>query len=139
MSSYVEPVSAEHLTHHPQDDPHGRGDYVAGIGVTRPGDGKSGGVVRAATLISTSQPGRLQIRLVDPATQATSAGLGACTGDSGGPVVQQQSGRAILVGVVSWSTGPNTTAGCGGLTGVTPLTLYRDWVVQTATGWGAGL
>ena len=139
MSSYVEPVSAEHLTRHPQDDPHGRGDYVAGIGVTRPGDGKSGGVVRAATLISTSQPGRLQIRLVDPATQATSAGLGACTGDSGGPVVQQQSGRAILVGVVSWSTGPNTTAGCGGLTGVTPLTLYRDWVVQTATGWGAGL
>ena len=111
---------------------------IAGIGVTRPGDGKSGGVVRAAQLVSTSQPGRLQIRLVDPATQATSAGLGACTGDSGAPVVQQQSGRTILVGVVSWSTGPNNTAGCGGLTGVTPLTLYRDWVVQTATGWGAG-
>ena len=134
LSSYVEPVSAEHLTRHPQDDPHGRGDYVAGIGVTRPGDGKSGGTVRAASLISTSQPGRLQIRLVDPAN----GGLGACTGDSGAPVVQQQSGRTILVGVVSWSTGPNNTAGCGGLTGVTPLTLYRDWVVQTATGWGAG-
>ena len=108
---------------------------IAGIGVTRPGDGKSGGTVRAASLISTSQPGRLQIRLVDPA----GGGLGACTGDSGAPVVQPQSGRATIVGVVSWSTGANNTAGCGGLTGVTPLTLYRDWVVQTARGWGAGL
>ena len=109
---------------------------VAGIGVTVPGDGKSGGVVRTGQLVSTSQPGRLQIRLVDPATSNTRAGLGACTGDSGGPVVQLQSGRAIIVGVVSWSTGANTSAGCGGLTGVTPLTLYRDWVVQTARGWG---
>ncbi|WP_246660943.1 MULTISPECIES: S1 family peptidase [unclassified Tardiphaga] len=113
----------------------GQSFTIAGIGVTRPGDGKSGGTVRAASLISTSQPGRLQIRLVDPA----SGGLGACTGDSGAPVVQPQSGRATIIGVVSWSTGPNNTAGCGGLTGVTPLTLYRDWVVQTARGWGAGL
>jgi secreted trypsin-like serine protease len=108
---------------------------IAGIGVTRPGDGKSGGVVRAASLISTSQPGRLQIRLIDPAN----GGLGACTGDSGGPVVQPQFGVAKIVGVVSWSTGPNNTAGCGGLTGVTPLTLYRDWLVQTARGWGVGM
>jgi secreted trypsin-like serine protease len=113
----------------------GQSFTIAGIGVTRPGDGKSGGVVRAATLMSTSQPGRLQIRLVDPAN----GGLGACTGDSGGPVVQQQAGIAKIVGVVSWSTGPNNTAGCGGLSGVTPLTLYRDWVVQTARGWGVGL
>ena len=27
----------------------------------------------------------------------------------------------------------------GGLTGVTPLTLYRDWIVKTARSWGAGL
>ena len=30
-------------------------------------------------------------------------------------------------------------AGCGGITGVTPLTLYRDWIAQTARQWGAGL
>ncbi|MDB5618388.1 trypsin-like serine protease [Tardiphaga sp.] len=115
----------------------GQSFSVAGVGVSRPGDGKSGGTVRAAQLISTSHPGRLQIRLVDPATQNTSAGQGACTGDSGAPVVQQQSGRAIIIGVVSWSTGPNNTAGCGGLTGVTPLTLYRDWIVKTARAWGS--
>jgi secreted trypsin-like serine protease len=112
---------------------------VAGIGVSIRGDGKSGGSVRAASLISTSQPGRLQIRLVDPATQNQRAGLGACTGDSGAPVAQQQDGRAKIVGVVSWSTAPNNAAGCGGLTGVTPLTLYRDWILQTARSWGATL
>jgi hypothetical protein len=25
------------------------------------------------------------------------------------------------------------------MTGVTPLTLYRDWILQTARQWGAGL
>jgi len=33
---------------------------------------------------------------------------------------------------VSWSTAPNDEGGCGGLTGVTPLLLYRDWIVQMA-------
>ena len=41
-------------------------------------------------------------------------------------------GRMMVIGVVSWSTGPKNAAGCGGLTGVTPLTRYRDWIVQTA-------
>ena len=112
---------------------------VAGIGVTVRGDGKTGGTVRAASLIATGQPGRLQIRLVDPATNNLRDGLGACTGDSGGPAYEQQDGRAVIVGVVSWSTAANNAAGCGGLTGVTPLTLYRDWIAQTAKAWGAGM
>ncbi|MDU6750694.1 MAG: S1 family peptidase, partial [Bradyrhizobium sp.] len=29
--------------------------------------------------------------------------------------------------------------GCGGMTGVTPLTLYREWVLQTARQWGMPL
>ena len=112
---------------------------VAGIGVTRHGDGKSGGTIRAATLAATGQPGRLQIRLVDPATNNTRDGLGACTGDSGAPVFEEQNGRSVIVGVVSWSTGANNTAGCGGLTGVTPLTLYRDWILKTVRGWGGAM
>jgi secreted trypsin-like serine protease len=54
-------------------------------------------------------------------------------------VLQQQNGRNIVIGVVSWSTGAKSSAGCGGLTGVTPLTLYRDWILQTARAWGTPL
>jgi hypothetical protein len=112
---------------------------IAGIGVTVRGEGKSGGIVRAAGLIATGHPGTLQIRLVDPVAQGTRDGLGACTGDSGGPVFEDRQVGAAVVGVISWSTGPNDAAGCGGLTGVTPLTLYRDWILQTARAWGSAL
>jgi len=112
---------------------------IAGIGVTVRGDGKSGGTIRAAGLVATGKPGTLQIRLVDPVGQGTREGLGACTGDSGAPVFEDKQGGPVIVGVVSWSTGPNGAAGCGGMTGVTPLTLYRDWIVQTAQKWGMGL
>jgi secreted trypsin-like serine protease len=44
-----------------------------------------------------------------------------------------------LIGVVSWSTGPNMAAGCGGLTGVTPITLYRGWIVDKARQFGNAL
>jgi hypothetical protein len=112
---------------------------IAGIGVTIRGEGSSGGTIRVAGLIATGQPGTLQIRLVDPVGQGARDGLGACTGDSGGPVFEDRQGVAAVVGVISWSTGPNGSAGCGGLTGVTPLTLYRDWILQTARQWGSGL
>jgi len=112
---------------------------IVGIGVAIRGEGSSGGTVRVAGLVATGQPGTLQIRLVDPAAQGTRQGLGACTGDSGGPVFEDRQGTPAIVGVVSWSTGPNGSAGCGGLTGVTPLTLYRDWILQTARQWGFAL
>ena len=112
---------------------------IAGIGVTVRGDGKSGGATRVAALVATGQPGTLQIRLVDPVTNGVRDGIGACTGDSGGPVFEDKPNGAVLVGVISWSTGPNGSGGCGGLTGVTPLTLYRDWIVQTARQWGSTL
>jgi secreted trypsin-like serine protease len=112
---------------------------IAGIGVTARGDGKSGGIIRVAGLIATGKPGTLQIRLVDPVGKGIRDGMGACTGDSGGPVFEDKPSGPVIVGVVSWSTGPNGSAGCGGMTGVTPLTLYRDWILQSAQKWGAGL
>ncbi len=112
---------------------------IAGVGVTIRGEGKSGGIVRSAELVAAGRLGTLQIRLVDPAGQGVRPGLGACTGDSGGPVVEAQQGKSVIVGVISWSTGPNAGGGCGGLTGVTPLTLYRDWIVRTARQWGVAL
>jgi hypothetical protein len=112
---------------------------VAGYGVTVRGDGRTGGIVRAATLVVTGQPGTLQIRLYDPATKGLSAGLGACAGDSGAPALREDNGTLSIVGVVSWSTGPNLSAGCGGLTGITPLVHYRPWILDTARMLGSPL
>jgi secreted trypsin-like serine protease len=112
---------------------------VAGFGVTVRGDGRTGGTLRTATLAATGRPGNLQLRLVDPATNGASAGLGACTGDSGAPVFEVVGDRLAILGVVSWSTGPNLTDGCGGLTGVTPLALYRAWIIETARKLGSPL
>src|SRR4029077_13600645 len=81
----------------------------------------------------------LQLRLVDPATSNYKPGLGACDGDSGAPVYQQNAGRMEIIGVVSWSTAANNEAGCGGLTGVTPLELYRGWIIETARRMGIEL
>ncbi|RAI44098.1 S1 family peptidase [Rhodoplanes roseus] len=110
---------------------------VVGMGLAVRGDGRSGGTARAATLVATGRPGSLQLRLHDPQTRGETPGRGACTGDSGAPVFAEQNGVAAIAGVVSWSTGPKLSAGCGGLTGVTPLGRYRAWVVETAQKLGA--
>jgi len=122
-------------------DPVSVGDtlVIAGYGVTVMGDGRTGGTARAAALSVTGQPGLLQIRLFDPATKGVNSGLGACAGDSGAPAFRSTAGETKIIGVVSWSTGPNLTAGCGGLTGVTPLAKYRGWIVDTARKLGTTL
>jgi secreted trypsin-like serine protease len=103
---------------------------VAGFGVTAAGTDRGLRIPRMATLAVTGKPGSLQIRLYDLATRNLRSGLGACTGDSGAPVFE--SARAGVIGIVSWSTAPGDEEGCGGLTGVTPLLLYRAWIVDTA-------
>jgi secreted trypsin-like serine protease len=107
---------------------------VAGFGVTAAHTDHGLGVPRMATLTVTGKPGALQIRLFDVATRNLRAGLGACTGDSGGPAFEAASEAGIgqVIGIVSWTTAARDEEGCGGLTGVTPLLLYRDWIVDTA-------
>lgn len=112
---------------------------VSGYGVTVRGDGSTGGTARAAKLVVTGQPGPLQIRLFDPVSKGLSAGLGACAGDSGAPAFRTSDAGPVILGVVSWSTGPNLTAGCGGLTGITPLARYRGWIIDTARKLGTSL
>ena len=103
---------------------------IAGFGVTIAGTARGLGLPRMATLTVTGTPGTLQIRLYDTATRNQRIGLGGCTGDSGAPAFDGDG--PLVIGVVTWSTAPGDEEGCGGLTGVTPLMLYRDWVVGTA-------
>lgn len=103
---------------------------IAGFGVTIAGTPRGLGVPRMAKLTVTGKPGSLQVRLVDPKTRNVTGGLGGCTGDSGAPAFDGDG--PLVIGVVSWSTAPQDNEGCGGLTGVTPLLNYRDWIVETA-------
>jgi hypothetical protein len=103
---------------------------IAVFGVTVDGTPRGLGQPRMATLTVTGKPGSLQIRLYDDATRGLRGGLGACTGDSGGPAFDGEG--PLVIGVVSWTTAANDEEGCGGLTGVTPLLIYRDWIVETA-------
>ncbi len=111
---------------------------IAGVGSTVSGADEFDGLARAATLVVTGRPGNLQIRLVDPRTRGERAGLGGCSGDSGGPALRETNGRLRVIGVVSWTTAPGDEEGCGGLTGITPLSLYRPWIVEQLAKWGAG-
>jgi len=101
---------------------------IAGFGVTAARTANGLGQPRMAALTVTGKPGSLQIRLHDAVTRGQRIGLGGCTGDSGAPAFDGDK----IIGVVSWSTAPGDEEGCGGLTGVTPLLLYRDWIVETA-------
>jgi len=105
---------------------------IAGYGVSARGKSDSGGTLRAATLIALDGPDTAQMRLVDPRTQGRRAGLGACTSDSGAPALRKNGSGLAVVGIVSWSTGPDMHGGCGGVTGVTALARYRDWIAETA-------
>jgi secreted trypsin-like serine protease len=112
---------------------------VAGYGTTTYGTENGIGLPRAASLIATGRPGTLQIRLVDPQGRGERAGLGGCTADSGGPAFIEKDGQLAVIGVISWSTGPKLSEGCGGMTGITPLALYRSWIVETAAKLGSQL
>jgi Trypsin-like peptidase domain/Trypsin len=112
---------------------------VAGYGVAKDGDRKTGGVLRAARFVVTGNPSQIQMRLVDPNTRGELAGLGACMGDSGGPVFDTRDDGLVVLGMVSWATGPALSIGCGGLTGATPIVRYRGWVIKTAAAMGSAL
>lgn len=113
---------------------------VAGFGVSAPRSDAGIGTRRGATLVAVGQPSSVQLRLADPNSQAgAKPGIGACEGDSGAPAFEDRGGRPAVVGVVSWSTGPAQSAGCGGLTGITPLLRYRQWTVDTADKLGSPL
>ena len=117
----------------------GDNSLLPAIGVTVRGADRLDGLAHMATLTVTGHPSALEIRLFDRATKGISAGLGACTGDFGAPAFRDDNGSLAVLGIVSWSTGPNLTGGCGGLTGLTPLQRYRSWIVDTARALGSPL
>lgn len=104
---------------------------LVGYGPAAEGDARSAGVLRSAALTVTGRPSTYQVRLTGP----SGAVLGACTGDSGGPVFASQTGRPVVAGIVSWTTGPGS-ARCGSLTGTVPVSPHRRWIDETVRALG---
>jgi len=116
--------------------PIGERFIVAGYGITEQSAGGFG-TLRSAILMVVRHAASGALRLADPTTRGEITGLGACSGDSGGPVLEDSGGKLALVGVVSWATDARRGAGCGGLTGAVPLPHFRDWLVETSAKLGS--
>lgn len=108
--------------------PSGTRVTVGGYGVTREGDGRSTGVFRFADLavVEPYGPSRLLVWMQGE------AGVGACTGDSGGPV---WSTDAAVFALTSWTTGPKGRT-CGRISQGVLLGLQRAWIDRTLASWG---
>ena len=98
---------------------------VVGFGVTHEGDGKSSGQLREATLAARTPLSAVLLWAEDPDHRE----LGACTGDSGGPVFAAASD--VIVALTLWATGSGA-AQCGAVTQALWLAPYRDWIREAA-------
>ena len=101
----------------PEDFRLGDSVSIAGFGVTKEGQADSSGTLLQADMALRAPKSEVLFWLEAP------NGLGACTGDSGGPVFFQ----GALVGVISWTEGLGS-AHCGKLTQAIRLKNQMNWL-----------
>jgi Trypsin len=101
---------------------------IAGFGIAREGDGRSGGVLRSGQLVVRAPASSILLWLADPEQRGT----GACAGDSGGPILVGQA----LTAITNWAEGAGT-AHCGTLTQAALLAPQRRWLEDILRSWSA--
>jgi Trypsin len=104
--------------------PVGEPVILAGYGVTRDGDWKSGGQLRSVTLAVRAPASTVLIWAADP----DGAVAGACSGDSGAPIWSADGRTAIAI--AAWAQAPHGR-GCGGLTQGPLLAPLKAWIEAT--------
>ena len=97
---------------------------LAGYGVTRDGDWKSGGQLRSVTLAVRAPASTVLIWAADP----DGAVAGACSGDSGAPIWSADGQTAVAI--ATWAQAPHGR-GCGGLTQGPLLAPLKGWIEET--------
>jgi len=100
---------------------------ISGFGLSQEQEGKTGGTLRSARLVTREPLSKLLIWAKDP----DGRGRGGCTGDSGGPFLSVE-GR--LVGMTVWSQGPGNKA-CGDLTQALRLGPIRSFIDANLLQW----
>jgi len=101
---------------------------LAGYGLGREGDPKTGGSLRSAPLEVRAPLSLILLWLRD----ARQNGAGACSGDSGGPLFSSE-GESVLA-IVAWTSGPRGSH-CGGLTQGVLVAPQREWIDATIARW----
>jgi secreted trypsin-like serine protease len=107
----------------------GETTIVAGYGVGREGEPKTGGTLRSAALAVRAPLSTILLWAEDGAH----AGAGACAGDSGAPLFAAD-GETVTA-IVAWTAG---SAGhrCGTLTQGPLVAPQREWIDSALARWG---
>jgi secreted trypsin-like serine protease len=108
--------------------PEGARLTLAGFGVTQPDAPATSGVLRRAALSVRAPASRILMWATGAEGRA-----GACTGDSGAPVFDDDN---RLAAIVAWASN-GASGGCGALTQGAWIAPQRDWIAKTLAGWGA--
>ena len=101
---------------------------LAGFGLAREGDGKTGGTLRTGTLEARAPVSKILLWAKDRGN----SGTGACTGDSGAPIFDA-SGTQV-VAITAWADGAGKAL-CGSLTQGTLVAPVRGWIDGVLAGW----
>lgn len=100
---------------------------LAGFGVTREDNPDSAGRLRIGEVEAREPLSRILLWLRDPLGR----GLGACIGDSGGPVFDADRN---LIAVIAWSAGDKGRS-CGALTQGILVAPQRGWIENVLASW----
>jgi S1-C subfamily serine protease len=101
---------------------------IVGGGVGREGVGTSAGVLRNATLQVRAPLSTILLWADDP----NQTGAGACTGDSGGPILSEDGGKVIAI--TAWSSGTGGRR-CGAITQGLLVAPQRAWIDRVIAQW----
>jgi len=104
---------------------------VAGYGLGREGAGSSGGVFRWGVVAARAPLSSSLLWTEDPAH----AGLGACAGDSGGPIFGLEDDRVVAIS--DWTAGADRRRHCGALTQGALVAPQRRWIDDALARWKA--
>jgi hypothetical protein len=87
-------------------------------------------VLRGARLAARAPLSSILLWADDPEHQ----GAGACTGDSGGPIVTGGLGKVIAI--TAWSAGAHVGSRCGALTQGALIAPQAGWIESVLKRWG---